>query len=109
MSNILITSAGRRVSLVREFQKELKEEFIKGKVFTTDMNPTYSSACQVSDGFFKVSRVTEPCYIEELISICVENNIKMIIPTIDTELLVLSSARQLFLKKGVISSVFPFS
>ena len=55
MNNILITSAGRRVSLVRFFQKELKSFFTDAKVFTTDLNPNYAAACQISDGFLNLS------------------------------------------------------
>ena len=40
-NNILITSAGRRVSLVRAFQKELKELYPNAKVLTTDLNPKF--------------------------------------------------------------------
>lgn len=88
--NILITSAGQRVSLVKSFQSELKKSSADAKVFTADLNPILAPACHVSDGYFKVSRVTEDSYIDELIKICIENNIKLIIPTIDTELLTLS-------------------
>jgi carbamoyl-phosphate synthase large subunit len=96
MNNILITSAGRRVSLVRFFKIELDKLFPGAKVFSTDMNPEYSSACRVSDGFFKVPRVTEPNYIDELLKISIANNVKLIVPTIDPELLVLSQNIELF-------------
>lgn len=96
MNNILITSAGRRVSLVRFFKTELVKFFPEAKVFTTDIKPEYSSACRVSDGFFKVLRVTERDYIDELLQICIASNIRLIIPTIDTELLVLSQNLDLF-------------
>ena len=101
MKNILITSAGRRVSLVRYFKTELNIIFPDAKVFTTDANPEFSSACRISDGFFTVSRVTEPNYIEELLKLVLANNIKLIIPTIDTELLVLSQNIDLFKKYDV--------
>jgi carbamoyl-phosphate synthase large subunit len=101
MKNILITSAGRRVSLVRFFKKELNIVFPNAKVFTTDANPEYSAACRVSDGFFKVQRVTDPNYIEELLALVLANNIKLIIPTIDTELLILSQNINLFKQHNV--------
>ena len=91
MFNILITSAGRRVSLVKNFQKY-------SKVFCCDMNPTLSAACQVSDGYFKVPRVTDKNYLEVLFDICKQNDIKIIIPTIDTELEILAKAKEKFLK-----------
>jgi len=50
MKNILITSAGKRVTLVKQFQKELKELFPTAKVYTTEMNPSLSPAAVISDG-----------------------------------------------------------
>ena len=99
--NILITSAGQRVSLVRAFQKQLRSVFPEGKVYTTDMQPQLSAACNVSDGYFKVKRVTDPAYMEELKNCCIENSIKMVIPTIDTELLVLSRHKTEFALAGI--------
>ncbi len=101
MNNILITSAGRRVSLVNFFKTELKKVFIDAKVFATDLNPQLSSACQVADGFFKVGKVTNENYIQELLQICIENQIKLIIPTIDTELLILSKNIKIFKDKNI--------
>jgi len=94
--NILITSAGRRVSLVRAFKKEITNFFDDGKVFTADMNPEQSPACNVSDKYFKVRRVTDPRYTDELLSLCIENEIKIIIPTIDQELQVFADHKYLF-------------
>jgi carbamoyl-phosphate synthase large subunit len=96
MSNILITCAGKRVSLVRSFKTELKLIFSDSKVYTTDSSPEKSAACRVSDGYFKVPHVTHYDYIGELLQIAIDNNIKLIIPTIDTELLVLSQNIELF-------------
>ena len=99
--NILITSAGQRVSLVRAFQKELKRINPDGKVYTVDLNPVLAPACYVSDGYKQVSRASDINYIEELLDICSEWNIKMIIPTIDTELLVLAENIDRFKDKGI--------
>jgi len=101
MMNILITSAGQRVSLVRAFQKELRAFAPSANVLTVDMNPEISPACRVSDGFFKVRRVTDSHYIPELVSLCERESIRMIIPTIDTELQVLSANRDEFEEKGI--------
>src|SRR4051812_20465629 len=99
--NILITSAGQRVSLVRAFQKEIFKIDQSSKVLTVDMNPEVSPACRISDGFFKVKRVTDPLYISELVSLCEREAIGMIVPTIDTELQVLSEHRDCFESKGI--------
>ena len=94
--NILITSAGQRVSLVRAFQKELKQLYPNGNVYTTDMFPELSAACNVSDRYFKVKRVTDEDYIPALLALCEQQRIRMVVPTIDTELLVLAQNRQKF-------------
>jgi len=99
--NILITSAGQRVSLVRAFQKELKALYPEAKVFTVDMQPELSAACNVSDKYFRVDRVTAPNYIADLLQLCRNENIKMIIPTIDTELKVLSENIEQFRDAGI--------
>ena len=95
MNNILITSAGKRVKLTKLFQKELKTFSPGSKVFSSELNPVLSPAAHVSDGCFKVRRVTANGYVEELLNICTNNDIKVIIPTIDTELFFLSEHRQL--------------
>lgn len=104
-NNILITSAGQRVSLVKAFQKEIKKLNENNKVFTVDLNPILAPACHVSDGYRTVKRVTDPNYITELITICKELNIKLIIPTIDTELLILAENKKRFLDQGIIPIV----
>ncbi len=99
--NILITSAGQRVSLVRAFQTELTQYFPDGNVYTTDMNPRLAPACQVADGAFRVKRVTHPDYIPELLTIALKLRVKLIVPTIDTELQVLADHKSLFLAHGI--------
>lgn len=89
--NIIITSAGQRVSLVKSFQKELRDLDLDVKVYTADLNPMLAPACHISEMYFKVPAVTNPNYIEELLNICLDNDIKLVIPTIDTELKVLAS------------------
>nr|WP_319398903.1 ATP-grasp domain-containing protein [uncultured Carboxylicivirga sp.] len=107
--NILITSAGRRVSLLRAFQKELKKFFPDSKVFATDLEPGLSSACQVADGSFKVERVDSPNYIDMLIELCKQHNIRMIIPTIDPELRPLAENKLRFEQEGIQCIVSDFS
>lgn len=99
--NILISSAGRRVSLVEAFKKELKLIFPEGKVFATDMNPSLSAACQVADLAFKVGRISEKNTILEILDICKKQNIKLVVPTIDTELQIFAEHQALFNENGI--------
>lgn len=103
--NILITSAGQRVALVREFKETLVKYFPTAKVYTTDMNPQMAPAAYVSDGCFDVLRVTDSNYIVQLLELCKANNVGLIVPTIDTELIVLSNNKELFASNGITISV----
>ncbi|WP_445736482.1 ATP-grasp domain-containing protein [Mariniflexile sp.] len=103
--NILITSAGRRVSLVKAFQIELKALVTEGKVMTTDFNIETSPACHVSDKAFRLPLVTDTDYLNVLIETCIDNNIKLIIPTIDTELPLLARNKKALLEHGIITII----
>lgn len=104
-TNVLITSAGQRVALVRGFQEALRKFFPEAKVYTTDMNPRLAPAAYASDGCFEVMPVTAKDYIPQILQLCQENNIGMIVPTIDTELLVLSESKYLFEQNHIAVSV----
>ena len=99
--HILITSAGKRVVLVRIFQKTLKELGLDGKVYTADMRPEMSPAGMVSEACIRVPRCTADNYIDALLQICQEKEIAVVVPTIDTELQVLSENRWRFQEQGV--------
>ncbi len=100
-TNILITSAGKRVALTRYFKETLRRFFPEGKVFTTDMCPDMAPAAYVSDGCFAVPRVTAPEYPDLLLSLCQEHGVGIIVPTIDTELMVLTAQKERFLAEGI--------
>ena len=72
--NILITSAGKRVALTRYFKETLNRLYPDAKVFTTDMNPAMAPAGYVSDGCFKVPRVTDRDYPDLLLRLCEEHD-----------------------------------
>lgn len=101
MSNILITSAGKRVSLLRAFQKEAGRLCHGAKLYCCDVNPMLSAACQAADGSFKVPRVDHPTYADTLLEKCKAFNIALVIPTIDTELLLLSKCKEAFAQEGI--------
>lgn len=99
--NILITSAGRRVSLVRSFKYEISRVDLPSKIYTTDAFPYYAPACHVSDKSFKISKINSNDYISNLFDLCIKNGIELIIPTIDTELIKLSNNREYFKRNGI--------
>ena len=89
--NILIASAGRRVSLVKSFINEIKKLGIRSKVYCSDMYPELSPACQFSGNYFKVRKITETGAVDEFLTLCLKHDISLVIPTIDTELPILAS------------------
>lgn len=99
--NILITSAGKRVALTRYFKETLHKYYPDAKVFTTDLNPEMAPAAYVSDGCFAVPRVTDVDYPAKLLDICVNNDVGMVIATIDTELLLLADLKESFAQKEI--------
>ena len=101
MRNILITSAGRRVSLIKAFKKSSKLLETNSKVFITDLNPKTSPANYFADDSFKVGFFNDPNYIDSLLKICLSNSISIVIPTIDTELILLAKSKSLFNANGI--------
>lgn len=100
--NVLITSAGRRVSLVQYFRNELCKVFgTEGRIYTCDLQPELAPACHVSDKAFVVGKFDDSNYIEILLDLCIRLDVGIIIPTIDTELLLLAQHRLHFAREGV--------
>lgn len=100
-NNILITSAGKRVELLLEFQRELQSSLPGSKVLAVDLNPEMAAACHLADMAFAVPRVTADNYIDILFEICLKNNVGIVVPTIDTELKVLADNRKIFSENGI--------
>ena len=100
--NILISSAGRRVELIKIWQKSLDSLSLNDiRVYACDYDPKLSPACYFADDKFQVNKCTDETYSEILLEKCLKKNIKLIIPTIDTELIALSKSRELFSLYGI--------
>ena len=94
--NILITSAGRRVSLIKSFKEASKKFKTGSKIFITDLNPKTAPSSYFANDSFKVGLFNDPDYVNNLLKICLKNKISIIIPTIDTELVLLAKSKLLF-------------
>ena len=55
----------------------------------------------LADDYFTVPRGDDPSYVETLLKICIEKNIKTILPITTKELIPLSKSKKLFLEKGI--------
>lgn len=96
--NVLVTSAGRRGQLVRAFQRVILD--YKGKVFAADAS-RLAPAAYLADKAFVVPRIESDSYIGALLELCESQSVQLLVPTIDTELEVLSLAKDEFTKIGV--------
>ena len=97
--NVLISSAGRRVSLLRIFQRALGRAERRGTVFAADASPAAPCAF-LTEGFFCVPRCGDSAYIPTLLDLCRRESIGLVVPTIDTELTYLARSRDSFEQAG---------
>lgn len=96
--NILILSCGTRNKIVQYFKKELENI---GQVMATDCSEL-APALYDADKHFIVPRMDEKGYLDVILSICKENNIKAVLSLIDPELNLLAEHKQDFLDIGTI-------
>jgi len=106
---ILITSAGRRVELLNCFTSAAQTLGLNIEIYTADLNPQRSAACQKSGRFFSVPTVDKPEYIESLLDICRREKIALLVPTIDPELDLLSQQLESFNLIGTRVLISPAS
>jgi carbamoyl-phosphate synthase large subunit len=98
--NVLITSVSRKVWLVRAFKEALAHAGIDGKVITADSNPL-SAGLYTGDKQYVVPLSSEQGFIDSIIEICRKENVKLLIPTRDDELLLFAQNRQSFEERGI--------
>lgn len=88
------------MSLLQQFKEVFAQNGIDGKLITADLRATAPTAF-ISDKHYIVPRVSDPDYIPQLLNVCSAERIDVIIPLIDTELVVLADHRQAFEDIGV--------
>lgn len=96
---ILFTSVGRRVELMQLFKKAADKLNIDLEVFGADISET-APAMFFCDKKVIVPRINDNAYIPALIDICKNNKIEALIPTIDTDLMLLSENTSRFQEVG---------
>ena len=92
---ILFTSVGRRVELMQAFRAaadRLQEDLTIIGADITDTAP----ALYFCDERKRVCRIADPAYIPQLLALCERERIDCLIPTIDTDLLLLAENKGLF-------------
>lgn len=96
---ILFTSVGRRVELMQAFRKAAEELEVDLTIIGADISDT-APALFFCDEMKKVCKIREPEYIPQLLDICEKENVDCLIPTIDTDLLLLAENKGRFEEIG---------
>lgn len=92
---ILFTSVGRRVELMQAFKNASKELGIDLIIYGADISDT-APALFFCDQRVKTCRINDEDYIPFLLSFCKKEKMDALIPTIDTDLLILSQNKAKF-------------
>lgn len=95
--NVLVTAAGRRTGLVRAFAEAAHTR--GGRVFASDVDPLAPSL-YLADEAVQIPRTSDPGYLEALLEAVRRHAIRLVIPTIDTDLAVLAANHQAFASLG---------
>ncbi|MDM0692003.1 ATP-grasp domain-containing protein [Clostridium perfringens] len=96
--NVLFSSVGRRVELVESFKEAKKELGIEGNLIGVDMDEL-APALNFVDKKYIVPKILSDEFIISIIEICKKENISLIIPTLDTELMVYAKNKDLIEKE----------
>ena len=101
--NVLLSSAGRRVGLMRCF----RETDPKLRIVAVDA-ALHSPAAQFADAFHLVPRCSDERFLAALLDICRRERIRTVVPTIDTELPFYAKHRARFAEDGVLVACSSF-
>lgn len=102
--NILILSCGTRNKIIQYFKKELAG---RGVVIATDCSEL-APALYEADKHYVVPKMTDAGYFDVILSICKENNVKVVLSLIDPELSLLAKHKQALLDIGTVPIVSDF-
>ncbi|MDX3909597.1 MAG: ATP-grasp domain-containing protein [Sphingobium sp.] len=104
-ARMMISSAGRRVSLLRCFRESAQNLGIDLDIFACDLQPEWSAACADADKFFTAPPAESDAFVPAMLEICEQESIGLIVPTIDTELVAYAQAREQFAAIGTSVAV----
>ena len=100
---VLFTGVGRRIELIQAFREAALHLGVSLKIYGADMAGTAPSLAYC-DYTRIVCGMRDDNYIPELMEICRKDKIDILIPTIDTDLLILSQSAHLFGNTKVLIS-----
>lgn len=106
--NLLLLSIGRRVELLKAFRAAFAKLNIRGRIITTDISPL-NPAWYLGDARYILPRVedSETRFLQALFDVCTREQIHLIVPIIDQDLLILAQQRAEFQSRGIRVLVSP--
>jgi carbamoyl-phosphate synthase large subunit len=96
---VLFTCIGRRVSLLNSFRDAAAKLGLKARFIGTDMTEL-SPALQLCDEKVLTCPISSPAYIPHLLKLVETRKVSLIVPTIDTDLMLLAQNKEKFEKLG---------
>jgi carbamoyl-phosphate synthase large subunit len=90
--NVLFTSVGRRVELLRAFRRAYADLGLGGRIVGVDIDPL-APGLRECDSFFMVPRCDDPSFVPAVVEVCKREEIALLFPLIDPEIPVLAHAR----------------
>lgn len=94
-NNLLLSCAGRRVELLSIWKRTCLERLLDAEIIAADAQP-FAPAFLLAPRQLLLPRLDTPAYIDHLLDACKKNDIRWIVPTIDTELTILSKNKRKF-------------
>ncbi|MBD9490034.1 MULTISPECIES: ATP-grasp domain-containing protein [unclassified Ensifer] len=104
---VLFSSAGRRVELIQCFRAAAARLDVTLRVMACDRRPELSAACHTADRAFAVPGCDDEAFIDAVADICRTENVDLVVPTIDPELLPFSLNAERFAERGTRIHVSP--
>ncbi|MCB9727931.1 MAG: ATP-grasp domain-containing protein [Deltaproteobacteria bacterium] len=102
--NVLISSAGRRVALLRTFRGALAELGLEGRLLAVDISRA-SAAFHDADLGLQVPRCDSAEFIPAMLEICRAHEVRLVVPTLDPELLPYAAHRAEFAAIGTTVAI----
>lgn len=91
--NVLFTSAGRRVELLRAFRAAYTTLNLPGRIIALDIDPL-APALGVSDCHYLVPPSDDPDYLDAVVAVCRRERVGLIFPLIDDDIPLLARHRE---------------
>lgn len=102
---ILISAIGRRSQLIQCFRQAQNAIGFDIRVLGADASPEYAPAAYLTDSSFLVPPCGDPNFIQTIFDLCRRERVRLIVPTIDTELPLYAAHRREFDNLGVTVAV----